>query len=208
MTHKDKEILCDSLPFYSETVTPHVRLQTGVSPVWGFLFMLWCQGTGQRRRKQRWQNSADPAKPQNCSSCPLAWLTLQTVWLSRQLQTRLWDVNCYKSSSCFGSFWADHGRTVGLEWVLSVLWGQCVGKMEPSEERGSVCSWRMFDRKCQRHIWNSYTFRKSMRDSRGHQHAACPPSSGQLCGGISLQQLERGALVGMCAVPDFIGCVK
>lgn len=114
MTHKDKEILCDSLPFYSETVTPHVRLQTGVSPVRGFLFMLWCQGTGQRRRKHRWQNSADPAKPQNCSSCPLAWLTLQTVWLSRQLQTRLWDVNCYQSSSCFGSFWADHGRTVGF----------------------------------------------------------------------------------------------
>lgn len=96
----------------------------------------------------------------------------------------------------------------GLEWVLSVLWGQCVGKMKPSKERGSVCSWRMFDRKCQRHIWNSYTFRKSMRDSRGHQHAACPPSPGQLCGGISLQQLERGALVWMCAVPDFIGCVK
>lgn len=34
-----------------------------------------------------------------------------------------------------------------------------------------------------------------MRDSRGHQPVACPPSPGQLRAGIPLHQLERGAVV-------------
>lgn len=105
------------------------RLQTSVRPARGFLFMLWCQRTGQCGRKHWWQNTADPAKPHNGSS----WLTLKT---------RLTEPTARQGSGTQQQLHllvspADH-KAVGLKWALCVLWGQCFGKMESSSEKLSV----------------------------------------------------------------------
>lgn len=47
----------------------------------GFLFILWCQGTGQSRQKHWWQNCADPTKPQRCGFSQLCGLCEKALWV-------------------------------------------------------------------------------------------------------------------------------
>lgn len=93
LRHKDKKTLfaiAVELSCSGTILTFSLNLKSGVSPLQGFLFGLWCQGTGQYMRKHWWQNSADPGKPQ---SCVLSWrhwtvretdLTIQTLFKSDQ----------------------------------------------------------------------------------------------------------------------------
>ena len=86
------------------------------------------------------------------------------------------------------------------EWVVGLVsWKDVASPVR----RGWVCSWRMLDRKCQKHIWNSYIQEVYAWQWRPSEHcSACPLCNPLFCVWLSLQTLRR-TTAGCERVPYF-----
>lgn len=88
--------------FSGSILTLFLNLKSGVSHVRGFLFGLWCQGTGQYMRKHWWQNSTDPSKPQSCGLSQLHLTVrksiLPIIWQYKDF-LGVWNVSWTHSSA-------------------------------------------------------------------------------------------------------------
>lgn len=157
-------------------------------------------------RKHWWQNSADPGKPQSCglfptppdcgsNSKPPTDLTVQRHFRSDQCGICHGLIHqCYMPALYICKIiMGTHYRTQMPVLFLSGLFGSVSWKDVASPvRRGWVCSWRMLDRKCQKHIWNSYIQEVYAWQRRpSERSSACPLSNPLLCVRLSLQELKR-----------------
>lgn len=85
---------------------------------------------------------------------------------------------------------------------LCVLSGLSWKDVASPVRRGWVCSWRMLDRKCQKHIWNSYIQEVYAWQRRPSERccSACPFSNPLFCVCVTAWAEENDRCVWMCAV--------